>query len=500
LNLDNIDKPVMNSNYLKSDRNKTIPSQTKPFKKETKQFSAHSLKLKALSFLILSLLSAASFAQDKESEMVRKIYDEALTNNKSYEMLEYLCKKIGHRLSGSPQAAAAVEWSRQQMISLEFDTVYLQPVIVPRWERGSKETGRILGAKQGDFETHILSLGNSIGTGEKGLRAEIVEVKGIDELNKLGKKVVENKIVFFNRPLNPTFISTGDAYVDAVDQRVHGASAAAKLGAQGVIVRSMTLAIDHFPHTGVVYYKPESPKIPAVAISTKDAELLSNLLKQDNKIQFYLENYCQMKDSVLSYNVIGELRGTQKPNEILTIGGHLDSWDIGEGAHDDGTGCVQSMEALRIFKTLGVKPKRTIRAVMFMNEENGGRGGKAYAKSAIDKKEIHKVAIESDEGGFTPLGFSVDASKEQFQKISSIKKYFEPYNVYTFREGFSGADIEPLKPQGTAVIGYVPHDHRYFNIHHTANDTFDKVDKRELALGSASMASLIYLLDQKDDL
>jgi carboxypeptidase Q len=453
-----------------------------------------------ISLLVTVLFANVTAAQDRNSEMVKKIHEEALVNGKGYSMLEYLCKNIGHRLSGSPQAAAAVEWTRQQMIDLGFDTVYLQPVMVPKWVRGGKETGRIIGSNQGDIEANILSLGNSIGTGEKGVRAEVVEVKGIEELNKLGKKGVENKIVFFNRPFNPKFITTSDAYSDAVDQRVYGPSAAAALGAKAVIVRSMTLAIDDFPHTGTLVYKENVPKIPVVAISTKDANLLSATLKQGNKIQFYLENYCEMKDSVLSYNVIGELRGSQKPNEVMTVGGHLDSWDVGEGAHDDGTGCVQSIEVLRIFKTLGIKPKRTVRAVMFMNEENGGAGGRAYAKSALVNKEIHKVAIESDEGGFSPLGFSVNSSAAQFQTISSLKKYFEPYNIHTIKEGYSGADIEHLKPQGTAMIGYVPHDHRYFNIHHTANDTFDKVDPRELTLGAAAMASLIYLLDQKDDL
>ena len=457
-----------------------------------------------LSYLLLSglllMMTLNAYSQDKQSETVKKIYDEALQNGKGYEMLEYLCKKIGNRISGSPQAAAAVEWSRQQMLELGFDKVYLQPVMVPHWVRGQKEIGMILGSASGDLKADILSLGNSIGTGSKGLKAEIIEVRGLEELNALGRKKIENKIVFFNRPFDPKFINTADAYGGAVDQRVFGPSAAAKLGAVGVIVRSMTLASDHFPHTGTLIYAADAPKIPAVAISTKGADQLSGLLKSNNKIQFYLENYCQMKDSVLSYNVIGEIRGSEKGNEIITIGGHLDSWDVGEGAHDDGAGCVQAIEVLRIFKALGIKPRRSIRAVMFMNEENGGAGGKQYAKQANIGGENHKLAIESDEGGFIPVGFSVDATDAKVELVSSVKKYFEPYQVYSFKKGYSGADIEYLKNNGTLVVGFQPDNQRYFNIHHTENDTFDKVDKRELELGAAAIASLVYLLDQRDDL
>lgn len=448
-------------------------------------------------FFLFHSISRILQAQSTDEAIIRKIYDEALDRGRSYEMLEHLCTKIGSRLSGSPGAAAAVEWSRQMMASYGFDSVWLQPVMVPHWVRGQQEIGRIVNSKKLGTETvNVCALGGSVGTGAAGVLAQVVEVKSFDELKQLGEKAVKGKIVFFNRPMDPTKLNTFAAYGGAVDQRGSGASEAAKYGAIGVIVRSMGVNLEDYPHTGSLRYALNIPKIPAIALATRHAELLSSLLAEDRELKFYFETHCETLPDAPSFNVIGELEGTEFPDEIITVGGHLDSWDLGQGAHDDGAGCVQSIEALRILKAMGYQPKRTIRAVMFMNEENGLRGGVEYANQAKLKSERHVAAIESDRGGFTPRGFTVPSDPVAKAKIRSWKPLLEPYGLSDFSQEGGGADISPLAPQGVPLIGYLPDSQRYFSVHHTAEDTIDKVDKRELELGSAAMAALIYLIDQ----
>lgn len=456
--------------------------------------------MKRFYFLVLLFASATAYGQSSDSLTIRKIYDKALAEGKSYTMLDYLCNKVGSRLSGSPGAAAAVEWSRHVMEDFGFDSVWLQPVMVPHWVRGQKEIGRILNSKKmGTVELSACALGGSVGTGPEGLTAGIVEVKSFKELAQLGTNNVRGKFVFFNRPMDPTLLQTFSAYGGAVDQRGAGASEAAKYGAVGVIVRSMGVNAEDYPHTGGMRYATGVPMLPAMAISTKHADLLSRLLKDDKGISFYMEMHCQILEDAPSFNVVGEIKGGEYKDEIIAVGGHLDSWDLGQGAHDDGAGCVQSIEVLRIFKTMGYKPKRTIRAVMFMNEENGLRGGTMYAELAKKNKEKHIAAIESDRGGFTPRGFTISAPEgqpEKRAKIQSWKPLLEPYGLSDFSSLGGGADIGPLAPQGVTLIGYLPDSQRYFNYHHTPEDTFDKVDKRELELGSAAMAAMVYLLDQ----
>jgi hypothetical protein len=447
--------------------------------------------------IILQLIVSSLLAQSNDEGMIRKIYDEALARGQSYEMLEHLCTKIGARLSGSPGAAAAVEWSRQVMQAYGFDSVWLQPVMVPHWVRGNKEIGRVVNSKKaGSMEMSVAALGGSVGTGLGGVLANVVEVKSWDELKTLGEKGVKGKIVFFNRPMDPKLLQMFASYGGAVDQRANGASEAAKYGAVGVIVRSMSANLEDYPHTGSLRYAPNIPKIPALAISTRHAELLSGLLSDDKDLRFYMEMNCQTLPDAPSFNVIGELRGTKYPKEIIVVGGHLDSWDLGQGAHDDGAGCVQSIEVLRIFKAMGYKPQRTIRAVMFMNEENGLRGGIEYANQAKLKNELHIAAMESDRGGFTPRGYTLPADARAKEKIRSWKPLLEPYGLHDFSQEGGGADISPLAPQGVPLMGYLPDSQRYFSFHHTPADNFDTVDKRELELGAASMAALIYLIDQ----
>ncbi|MDZ4715368.1 MAG: M20/M25/M40 family metallo-hydrolase [Cytophagales bacterium] len=453
--------------------------------------------MKHLYALFLLMAGSMAVAQSADETTIRKIFDNALVGGKSYPMLDYLCNKVGPRLSGSPGAAAAVEWSRHVMEGFGFDSVWLQPVMVPHWVRGQKEIGRILNSKKmGTVEVNVCALGGSMGTGLEGIAAGVIEVNSFEELSRLGKKNVQGKIVFFNRPMDPTLLQTFASYGGAANQRSAGPSEAAKVGAVAVIVRSMGVNAEEYPHTGALRYAPDIPQIPAMAISTKHADLLSRLLREDGGLTFYMEMHCQTLDDAPSFNVVGELRGGEHKDEIIVVGGHLDSWDLGQGAHDDGAGCVQSIEVLRILSTMGYKPKRTIRAVMFMNEENGLRGGQKYAELALKNKEKHLAAIESDRGGFTPRGFTIAADESTRAKIQAWKSLLEPYGLSDFSQRGGGADIGPLGPQGVTLIGYLPDSQRYFNYHHTAEDTFDKADKRELELGSASMTALVYLIDQ----
>ncbi len=453
--------------------------------------------------LLLPLLALSNSSHsDSDETVIRKIYDEALVNGECYDHLYDLCKDIGGRLSGSPEAAKAVVWGKKVMEDYGFDKVYLQEVMVPHWVRGDVEEAVLLENRaNGEIEKignlHICALGHSTGTDGKWLEGEVIEVQQLSDLEKLGREKIEGKIVFFNRPMDPRNINTFKSYGGCVDQRSRGASEASEFGAVGTIVRSMNLRNDDHPHTGVMSYTEGIDKIPAVAVSTRDANKLSKLIKNDegNKYHVRLRLNCEMLPDVKSYNVVGEITGTEFPEKIIAFGGHLDSWDNSEGAHDDGAGVVQAIEVLRIFKTMKLKTRHTIRAVLFMNEENGNNGGKGYARIALEKGEEHIAAIESDRGGFSPRGFSIDADDKTVAVISKWRSLLEPYGLHFFEKGYGGVDIGPLKEQGVILIGLVPDSQRYFDYHHSAADVFENVNKRELELGAASMASLVYLID-----
>jgi len=437
-------------------------------------------------------------AQSSDADVIKTIYSTSLTDGKSYSWLDYLSNEIGSRLSGSLGAEKAVEYTKAEMDQLGFDKVWLQPVMVPKWVRGAPEFAYIETSPGKTTTVNICALGGSIATPNAGVKASVIEVKSLKELETLGRDKIEGKIVFFNRPMQADAIRTFDAYSGAVDQRGSGAREAAKFGAVGVIVRSMNLRLDDFPHAGGMSYGdlPTSQYIPAAAISTNDAEVLSGMLSLNKDIKFFFRQNCQQLKDVQSYNVIGEIKGSEFPNEYIVVGGHLDSWDLGDGSHDDGAGCVQSMDALRILKNLGYKPKRTIRVVLFMNEENGLRGGTEYAKVAKSKGEKHIFALESDSGGFTPRGFSFDTEGDFISKAQQWEPLFEPYFIHHFVKGYGGADIGPLKDGNVVLAGFVPDSQRYFDYHHAKNDTFDAINKRELELGTATMASMIYLVDK----
>lgn len=446
--------------------------------------------------LLFAITSLYASAQNPDSVRVKRIVDEVMTNGKAYDNLRVLCKQIGARLSGSPQAQKAVEATAKMLKAAGADTVYLQPCMVPHWVRGEKEQGKIMLDKNQSFNLRLCALGNSVGTGPKGITGDVVEVNSFDELEKLGTEGVKGKIVFFNFPMNPTYIATFRAYGESGGSRTRGATRAAKLGAIGVMVRSLASNPDDHPHTGVTVYNDSFPKIPAVAISTNDAERLSIELTTHEKVKAYFRTTSKMLPDVQSYNVVGEIRGSETPEEIITVGGHLDSWDLAEGANDDGSGIVQSIEVLRALKATGMRPKRTVRAVMFMNEENGGRGGEKYFELAKQNNEHHIFALESDAGGFTPRGFGLQMSDEQFAKAIKWKELFYDYGIYSFTKGGGGSDIGPLKGLGTALAGLSPDSQRYFDIHHAETDTFENVSRRELHLGAANMAALVWLVSE----
>ncbi len=449
-------------------------------------------------FLLISLwmsFQSINAQNSKDSLIIRKIYDEALQKPAAYEWLDFLSNQIGGRLSGSPQAAAAVAFTKQVMDTLGLDRVFLQEVMVPHWVRGKKEVGKMISSKLGTKEFPVCALGNSVGTGAEGLLAQVIEVSSFEQLKELGRGQIEGKIVFYNTPMNPSYVRTFQAYGESAKYRFSGPSEAAKLGAVGTIMRSLTTRLDDYPHTGSLGYQLNVAQIPAIAISTNGAEELSLRLKQDKNLLFYMETHCQMLEDVLSYNVIGEIKGSAFPDEIIVVGGHLDSWDTGDGAHDDGAGVVQSMDVLRILKSLNIKPKRTVRAVMFMNEENGLRGGKKYAEEAEAAKEKHIAALESDAGGFTPRGIGVTDDANGMDSYLKWNALLKPYEL-EIREGGGGADISPLRNQGTVQISLSPDSQRYFDVHHTEIDTFEQINQRELQLGAAAMASFVYLLSE----
>lgn len=453
------------------------------------------LRLRFLGIIFILSCSQVSLSQQykKDSAVLRQISNHVLQNYDCYKDLEQLCKQIGHRISGSKQAAEAVEWGKKTFEKIGVDKVWLQEVMVPHWVRGEEE-GYMLSHKNHKTSMTISSLGNAVGTGASGLKAQVLKINHIDELKKLSTKEVQGKIVFYNFRFEQSNVNTFDSYGPCVYYRWGATSEASKKGALGVVIRSVSSAYDDKPHTGTVRYEDHTAPIPAVAISNLDADVLEKACNEKSQVQFYMRTTCQMLPDVKSYNVVAEIRGTELPNEIICFGGHLDSWDIGEGAHDDGAGVVQSIEVLRTFKRLGIRPKRTIRAVLFMNEENGLRGALKYAELAEKNNENHILAIESDAGGATPYGFNMNMNDAQEAQVKSWKLLLAPYGVYHFEREGGGADIGPLRRKfGTPLMGLMPDSQRYFDMHHSANDIFENVHRRELCLGAIAMTHMVYL-------
>jgi carboxypeptidase Q len=429
---------------------------------------------------------------EEYSRTAQLIVEKALRERKGYEYLRELCE-FGPRLSGSENSIKAINWAYNKMKLLGFDNVWLQPVMVPHWERGNTETCTILDLNR---SLSVLALGGSVGTPSEGITAGVIEVKSFEELAER-KDEAAGKIIFFSRESDQGNVNTFAGYGGAVNQRTNGAIEAAKYGAAGVVIRSITTKYDNVPHTGVMDYVDSLPKIAAAALGYLDADLLSDELKKNPKLKLNLTLNCRTLPDALSYNVIGEINGTEFPDEIVLVGGHFDSWDVGCGAHDDGAGCIQILEALDLMKRLDIKPKRTLRCVLFINEENGVRGAIEYAKYADTSNHIHLAVLESDRGAFTPIGFSVETnSAEILNKLQSWLPILEKANIEWVRKGGSGVDVRKIK-NAKLYLGYVPDDQRYMDVHHSANDTFDSVHPREFELGAAAIAIMAYLLSEE---
>ena len=444
--------------------------------------------------LLLPLfLGGFLFGQQSDSLQFRKISSEILNNGTAYQNLYQLTKNIGHRISGSEAYEKSTDWAVQKLKEAGADKVWKQEVMVPVWVRGN-ESLQIQGKDKKWKSIKMLSLGNSEGTKGKDLIGDVIVVKSIDEFNKLSDASVKDKIIFFNRPFSQDFINTMEGYRDASIYRRATASMVAKKGGKAVIVRSLSTAFDDAPHTGGMHYEDGIAKIPAITVAPKSADELEKLIKSE-KITGKINSNCGMKGEKLSYNVIGEISG-KKDNKVIVVGGHLDSWDVGEGAHDDGAGIVQSIEVLRTFKKLGISNNHTIRVVCYANEENGTMGGITYAKEAKSKNETHLFAIESDSGGFSPRGIALEMDDTKRKQIQSWSNLFLPYGVYDFSAEHSGSDVGYLKDNGVPLAGLLPDSQRYFDIHHADTDTFDKVNRRELLLGASTMAQIIYLIDK----
>jgi len=438
--------------------------------------------------------SMMAYGQQKEDSLqFAKISTEILNNGTAYTELRDLTQNIGHRLSGSASYEKAVQWAAKELRAAGADKVWLQEVMIPVWERG-KESLQIQTGNGQWKSVKMLSLGNSEGTGGKDVSGEVIMVQSLEEYEKLPADQVKGKVVFFNYPFSQSFVETFRGYSNAAKYRVNAASLTAKKGGKFAVIRSLSSAFDNVPHTGGMRYDEQYSKIPAVAIGNTVADELAGMLK-NGKVTLKLNSHCGMKGEKLSHSVIGEINGHQD-REVIIVGGHLDSWDVGEGAHDDGAGIVQSIEVLRTFKKLGIPNRHTIRVVCFANEENGVKGGIAYGKAAKENHEKHLFAIESDAGGFAPRGISMEMDVQKINQIKSWANLFFPYGVYNFEGRFSGTDLYPLHDMGVPTAELVPDSQRYFDIHHTEEDTFDKVNRRELLLGAVAMTQLIYMIDK----
>ncbi len=451
--------------------------------------------MKILLLYAVALFCCVGSLAQSDSALIAQLFEHALSKGKAYADLRDLCKQAGPRLSGSPAAAKAVQLTAEKMRSYQFDSVFFQEVMVPYWVR-NEESELSLSCQDSGFsaqEMPICALGGSVAGSIQG---EVIEVMGWNDLQKLPDEQVKGKVVFFNRPMDARMVYTFGAYGTCVDQRVYGAIWAASKGAKGILVRSMNLNIDDYPHTGSMAYADSVPKIPAAAISTQAAEELSALLAKHPSLRVKYRLGAEDRGMALSHNVIGELKG--RKSGIIAVGGHLDAWDLGEGAHDDGAGCIQSIEVLRLFKTLNYSPNYTLRSVMWMNEENGLKGALAYAHRADSLNENHVVAIEADRGAFAPRGFFIQADQAMIDRMQAWLPLLEPYGIYMLKSGGAGADVGPLATvnEKTILVGFVPDSQRYFDYHHAASDTFESVNKRELELGAAALASLIYLFDK----
>ena len=445
---------------------------------------------------LLLCLTALSLGAQSSPEGLRatseRLRTEAFRTHGAYKDLAWLCDHIGHRLSGSPQLDVAIAWAQARLKAAGLVNVHAEPVMVPHWVRGREAADLILPAPH---RLNILGLGGTVGTPEGGLTADVVVVGSFDELDQLGQ-AVKGKIVLFDVPFK--------GYGHTVVYRHDGAAKAAKYGAVAALVRSVGPVSLDTPHTGAMDYDPAFPKIPTAAVTIEASTQMRRMQQRGERIQMKLEMGAQTLPDAPSANVVGEIRGTEKPEEVIILSGHLDSWDVGQGAQDDGAGTVVTMEAARLIQNLGLKPRRTIRVVLWTNEENGLRGGKAYRDAHRAEFKDIIAAVESDSGSERVKGFSLDLRKATpeakaaaLASLKSLGAVMEPFGV-TFRLGGSGADVSPMVGEGVPGIGMEHAATHYFDIHHTQADTFEKIEKDDLALNAAALATFAYALAQSD--
>lgn len=447
-------------------------------------------------FLSLLLLGTFSYSQNQnDSLQFKEISNEILFNGKAYDNLWDLTQNVGQRLSGSKGYDKATIWAQRKLEGAGADRVWLQETMVPVWHHG-EESLKMKTESSEWKEMRFTSLGNSEGTQKKDVEAEVLRVETIEDFEKIPADQVKDKVVFFDYHFPQEYPNTFEGYGrSAFDYRYRTASLVAAKRGKFVVIRSISTGLDDVPHTGVMGYDEDLPKIPSVALGNTGADHLAEAVKK-GKVRLKLNSDCGMQEEKINHNVIGEIKG-KKDNKVIVLGAHLDSWDVGEGAHDDGAGIVQIIEVLRAFKELGIQNNHTIRIICYANEENGARGGEKYAQEAKKNNEIHLFAIESDAGGFSPRGISLDMNDAKRKEIQSWASLFFPYGVYDFTGTYGGVDVNPLKNEmDVPVAGLVPDSQRYFDLHHSDNDTFDKVNKRELNLGAIAMAQIVYMIDK----
>lgn len=452
--------------------------------------------MKSLLFGVLFASALIVQAQESERATISAIYANALTSFDAYDNLRELCTIAPGRLVGSPASERAIQFLRSRVEALNPDTCYLQTYTTSSWRCISPAQASVLvGSKQQPL--NVVNLGLSVSTPANGLQAPIVEVQSFRMLDSLGSKAVKGKIVFYNQPMDNSKTSTFPAYGETVDLRFSGASKASELGAVGALVRSTSTEPDDYPHTGVSKFDKGVKPIPNLSISTNDANALSDLLKKSKGLEVRMTSNTEVLNNVQTSNVIAEIRGSVHPERIILIGAHTDTWHNTAGAHDDGAGCVQMIDVFRIFKSLNIFPVNTIRLVLFMDEEMHQSGSKVYAAFAGADKKEHLACIESDAGGLLPTGFGIDCDRESLvQGIRKQTAKLAEFGIYVTDKSHAGVDIGPLKDYGYPLIGLNTNSQRYFEYHHSSKDTFDQVSRREMQLGSAAIASLVYLIDR----
>jgi len=448
------------------------------------------ISLVALLFVSTLLLCAESLV-DRYRDAANRLIEAAMTDNSGMEKLSYLCDRIGNRLSGSPALEQAIQWSAEQMKKDGLENVVTPPVKVPHWVRGNESASIVAPVKR---QLTMLGLGGSIATPKEGITAAVVPVATFDELERKGRAAVQGKIVLFNAP----FVSYGRTVV----YRHGGASRAANLGAVAVLVRSITPLAVQLPHTGAMDYTPGIPQIPAAAVTIEDATLIQRLTDTGSTVTVHLEMEAHTEPDADSANVIGEIPGRERPDEVVAIGGHIDSWDVGAGAQDDGSGCITALEAAHLIHKLGLRPRRTLRVVFWVNEENGGAGGKAYREWVGDQVKKHFAAIEMDGGAEKPVGFGVTAgvhTDDLVRRLSGVGTLLERVGAGSITAGGGGADIAPIMHDGVPGLAQRTTTAHYFDWHHTRADTVDKVDLDDLRRNIAAMAVMAYVLADMPD-